>query len=994
MNAPRLILFLSCLAFSVATAVPLRAQQKDQKAVLVIWATRREAPAPLTGDRTFVKLLSEGLGGKLDYYSEFIDVARFPDAEYQVTLHRLLQQKYKSLQIDLVIGTSNTANDFINKHRQELFPTAAAVFVGAPGFVPGANSTGVGVPLKMSGTLETILQLQPETKRVFVVSGAAEYDKYYEALAREQFRRFEDRIELTFLSGLPIDELLNKVSRIPEESVIYYLTYVEEPNGNRFLPLDSLDKISQAASVPVYGWHELGMDHGIIGGDLQSIDPIIANASALALRVLHGEKPENVPVVEINPNSIQLDWRQLQRWGISESRIPAGALVRFKQPTLWQQHKWHIISAISLIIIEALLIAFLLVSRARQRRAEAERERFASLVEAEHKHLDEVVSNVPGLVWESRIGSDGKTRNAQFVSQHVEKMLGYTVEEWMSEPRFWLKIIPEEEREETLRQNDEVFKSGKDGVIQFRWLTKANELLWVEAHLSVIFDDNNVPVGLRGVTLDITDRKQAESSLRESEARFRMMANTAPMMVWMSGDDKLRTFFNRSWLEFTGRALEQELGDRWTESVHADDREQCLNSYHSAFDQRHSFRMEYRLRRFDGEYRWIFDEGVPRYKPDGRFAGYIGSCLDFTERKTAEEGLRNALVQVGQLKDQLQQENIYLREQVELEHQFQEIIGNSDEIKYVLFKIQQVAPTDASVLIQGETGTGKELVARAIHSASTRKDRPMVKINCAALPANLIESELFGHEKGAFTGAQAKKIGRFELAHNATLFLDEIGELPLELQSKLLRVLQEGEFERLGSSQTRKVDVRIIAATNRNLKAEMQNGLFREDLWYRLNVFPITVPPLRQRKSDIALLVNFFVNRSNRKLGKIVRTISPQTLQMLENYYWPGNVRELANVIERALINSNETVLRLADKLELDSPGNANGNGHQTPFWKLEDVERDHIVTILNSCEWRIEGTNGAAAILGINSSTLRSRMNKLGIKRPKPAALSKMQVQ
>ena len=528
-------------------------------------------------------------------------------------------------------------------------------------------------------------------------------------------------------------------------------------------------------------------------------------------------------------------------------------------------YRWQLIGAISFMILETTLIAFLLISRTRQRRAETERERFALLAQSEHRRLEDVVSNVPGIVWESRVDSNGTDRREHFISQHVEKLLGYTVEEWMSEPRFWLSIIPDEEREETLRANDAIFESGTSGVVQYHWRTKDGRLLWVESHFSAIFDDNNTPVGLRGVTLDIS------------------------------------------------------------------------------------------------------------------------------ERKAAEEGLRNALIEVGRLKDQLQQENVYLREQVDLEHEFQEIVGNSDEIKYVLFKVQQVAPTDASVLIQGETGTGKELVAQAIHSASNRKDRPLVKINCAALPANLIESELFGHEKGAFTGAQSRKIGRFELADGATLFLDEIGELPLELQAKLLRVLQEGEFERLGSSQTRKVDVRIIAATNRALKMEVQNGLFREDLWYRLNVFPITVPPLRHRKSDIALLVNFFVNRCNRKLGRIVKTVSPQTMQTLETYYWPGNVRELANVVERALINSNGTVLQLADKLDANPPerrvnGNGNGNGHQK-FTKLEDVERDHILNTLNACDWRIEGVKGAAEILGINSSTLRSRMIKLGIKRPRPNA-------
>jgi PAS domain S-box-containing protein len=861
MNHLKTLLLLLCICFGVGSCVVANAQQvRDQKRVLVIWATRKEAPAPAVAERLYQKEFTEGLGGKLDYYSEFIDVARFPDQEYQAVLRQLLQHKYKDLPPDLVIGTSGTANDFITRYRSELFPNAAALMVLSPGSVPPPNTAGIRVPINMRGTIDLILALQPGAKRIFVVSGGSEFDKYYEAVAREQFKQFEDRVEFTFLSALPMEELLSKVAKLPVDSVIYYLTFVEEPNGNRFLPLDSLDKVASVANVPIYCWHEVAMDHGIVGGDLQTMESITTNTTGLALRILKGEKPETLPVIDVDPEVMQVDWRQLQRWGIDESRIPAGAVVLFKQPTIWQQYKWEIIGAVSLIIVETFLIAFLLVSRSRQRRAEAERERFASLAESEHRHLDEVVSNVPGIVWESRIDADGPARSEQFVSQHVENMLGYSVEEWMSEPRFWLSIIPEEEREETLRRHDEILKSGKDGVVQFRWIAKDGRFLWVEGHLSVIFDDNKMPVGLRGVTLDIS------------------------------------------------------------------------------------------------------------------------------ERKSAEEGLRNALLEVGQLKDQLQKENIYLREQVELDHRFEEIIGNSDEIRYVLFKIQQVAPTDASVLVQGETGTGKELVARAIHSASSRKYRPMVKINCAALPANLIESELFGHEKGAFTGAQAKKIGRFELADGTTLFLDEIGELPLELQSKLLRVLQEGEFERLGSSQTRKIDVRIIAATNRNLKVEVQNGLFREDLWYRLNVFPITVPPLRQRKSDIALLVNFFVNRSNRKLGRIVKTISPQTLQTLQNYYWPGNVRELANIIDRALINSNGTVLQLADKLEVESVA-ANGDGIGKALFKLEDVERDHIIAILNVCDWRVEGTTGAASILGINSSTLRSRMNKLGIKRPKPTS-------
>jgi DNA-binding NtrC family response regulator len=342
-------------------------------------------------------------------------------------------------------------------------------------------------------------------------------------------------------------------------------------------------------------------------------------------------------------------------------------------------------------------------------------------------------------------------------------------------------------------------------------------------------------------------------------------------------------------------------------------------------------------------------------------------------RETHEE-LQTAFTEIQQLKNQLQEENIYFREEIKLEHNFEEIIGHSEALNDLLLRVQQVAPTDTTILILGETGTGKELIARALHHASPRKDRPLVKVNCAALPTHLIESEVFGHEKGAFTGATTRRIGRFELADKATLFLDEIGELPLELQSKLLRVIQEGEFERLGSSRTLKVDVRVIAATNRNLEVEVRAGRFRQDLYYRLSVYPLSVPPLRERQEDIPLLVRSFAQKFSKKLGKPIETISQKTLHALQQYDWPGNVRELENMIERAVITTQDRTLRV------DVP--------QVPMRtmdtekSLEDMERDYILHILNKTHWKIEGTHGAALVLGLHPSTLRSRMHKLGIKR------------
>ncbi|MDH3826398.1 MAG: sigma 54-interacting transcriptional regulator, partial [Desulfobacterales bacterium] len=289
-----------------------------------------------------------------------------------------------------------------------------------------------------------------------------------------------------------------------------------------------------------------------------------------------------------------------------------------------------------------------------------------------------------------------------------------------------------------------------------------------------------------------------------------------------------------------------------------------------------------------------------------------------------------------------------------------------------------IAPSDTTVLVLGETGTGKELVARAIHGLSPRKDRTLVKVNCATLPSNLIESELFGHEKGAFTGAHARQLGRFEVANSATLFLDEIGELPLELQPKLLRVIQDGEFERLGSSGTIKVDVRVIAATNRNLEEEVRRGRFREDLWYRLNIFPITVPPLRERMEDIALMVDFFVDKISRRLGKSIESIPTSVMNTLQDYQWPGNIRELENVLERAVINSSGPKLHLVDELK-----KAYKEDLTTTQKPLEAVERDHIIRVLEQTNWKVSGKNGAAEILGLNRSTLRARIRKLGIHQP-----------
>ncbi len=350
-------------------------------------------------------------------------------------------------------------------------------------------------------------------------------------------------------------------------------------------------------------------------------------------------------------------------------------------------------------------------------------------------------------------------------------------------------------------------------------------------------------------------------------------------------------------------------------------------------------------------------------------------------KEEAEKGQQRAdtaLAEILRLKLQLEGERAYLQEEIKLKNNHGNIIGQSDALQQVLHKVGQIANSNTTVLIHGATGTGKELVARAIHGLSLRKNRALVKVNCATLPESLIESELFGHEKGSFTGSIAKHLGRFEIADGATLFLDEIGELPLGLQAKLLRVLQDGEFERVGSSHTIKVDVRIIAATNRNLEEEVHNGRFREDLWYRLNVFPIIIPPLRDRAEDIPLLVDFYVKKIAKRTGKAIEIIPEAIMTVLQNYNWPGNIRELENVLERAVINSPGPKLRLAD--ELTKPEK---NIAATASKTMEAVERDYIFQVLQQTNWKVSGKDSASEILGLDRSTLRARMSKLNIEKP-----------
>jgi len=470
-----------------------------------------------------------------------------------------------------------------------------------------------------------------------------------------------------------------------------------------------------------------------------------------------------------------------------------------------------------------------------------------------------------------------------------------------------------------------------------------------------------------GTGIDVTEQEQLIEALRKSEEELRQMLDFAPQLIAVYGPNRERLYANRVALDYVGLSLNE-----WRETeargafTHPDDREREVAYFSQSHSNGSPGEVELRIRGGDGGYRWFLARYNSVRDNNGQILRWYVSCTDIEDRKRSE--------------DRLQQENVALREEIDKASMFEEIVGASPALQTVLSRISKVAPTDSTVLITGETGTGKELVARAIHRRSNRAARAFVNVNCAAIPRDLIASELFGHEKGAFTGATQRRIGRFELAEGGTMFLDEVGELLPDTQVALLRVLQEREFERVGGGRSIRVDVRVVAATNRDLKAAVSNGAFREDLFYRLNVFPLEMPPLRARRTDIPLLVEYFIDRFARKAGKNIRRVDKKTLQLLQSYPWPGNIRELQNVIERSIIVC-ETEIFTVDESWLSQRPLDTSSGNE-PFLseKVAATERQVIEEALRESRGRIFGPSGAAAKLGIARSTLESKIRSLNI--------------
>jgi formate hydrogenlyase transcriptional activator len=471
------------------------------------------------------------------------------------------------------------------------------------------------------------------------------------------------------------------------------------------------------------------------------------------------------------------------------------------------------------------------------------------------------------------------------------------------------------------------------------------------------------------------ERLHAGAIIREGETQLSIAMDASGAVLWSMDLETNRVFVTKQVRDLFGLDPNKEVfSEDFLRVVHREDRQRLRRSIEEACQSGGSLSIEFRVEAPDSGTRWVLSQGRMSYPLNGDPDHLTGVSIDITERKQIEQQLRERLLEIEELRQRLEKENVYLKKEVKL-HVAHDIVGQSDDIKNVLMQAEQVASTDSTVLIMGETGTGKELLARAIHRLSRRSTKPLVTINCASLPPTLIESELFGREKGAYTGAMTKMIGRFEVADGSTLFLDEIGELSVELQNKLLRVLEEGVFERLGSTKPIKVNIRFIAATNRDLADDVKTGRFRKDLYYRLNVFPIVLPPLRERVEDIPLMVWTFVNEFQQRMGKRIETISKKGMEAMKLYSWPGNVRELRNVIERAMITNRGEILNVTLPWTDTQETFAGQN--------LEDLERRHILKMLEKTHWKVTGKGSTAEILGLKRSTLQSKMKKLGIKRP-----------
>ncbi|MBK8791766.1 MAG: sigma 54-interacting transcriptional regulator [Holophaga sp.] len=917
--------------------------------------------------------LLEGAKTTLDIYDEYTGLDRFSGPAFEASLLQLYNEKYAKRKVDLIIVVGPNALEFLVA--KNFLPTVPVVTCYVPKrYVDEAKQkrpeiTGAVHPQNGPMTLDLMLSLFPKTKRIHIILGASAYERSQTERARQLFAPYAGRLEFEYMNDLTLEQVEARLRELPEEDLPYYAMMTMDASGRDFSKSrEPLVRIAKASRRPLFGGNTVDLGDGLFGGVLIS-QSFSAKASAqLGLKVLAGQAASSIPLV-LNSGAVPtFDWRQLKRWGIRERSLPPGSLIEFRQVSVWDTYWKGISAGIGLIILEGLLVAGLIIQLRRRKRTE----RALASAEVRYRTVADFTHD-----WEFWQRQDG---GFEYLSPSCEQISGYPPEAFKAAPGLLLDLVCEADRASWQAHQEAALSGQPHSHLEFRIRTRMGERRWVEQTNNPVQIDGSQFAGSRGSIRDITTRKEIERELAEAEVRYRTVADfTYDWEYWQRPDGTFE-YLSPACGRVCGYTPEEfrNSPELLSQIVIEADRPAWQAHQGEALQGHPLPSLEYRIHTKEGQIRWLEQANNPVQREGFGFAGTRGSIRDITARKQSDLELKQAYGEIAALKDRLEAENTYYREKIQAQEGSKELLGASDSLKYLLYRIRQVAPSGTTVLIQGETGTGKELVAEAIHKLGTRQDRPLVKINCAALPPALAESELFGHEKGAFTGAQTMRKGRFEVADRATLFMDEVGELTPEVQAKLLRVLQDGEFQRVGGDRTLKVDVRVIAATNRDLSEEVAAGRFREDLWYRLNVFPITVPPLRERKEDIPVLAQSFLARSCQNLGRPNLDLPNSILQTLQAYSWPGNVRELQNIMERAVLVSEGTTLRLADPLMIGKAIAPVPAAQKS----LMDIERQHILQVLESTKWKVEGPNGAAELLDMKPSTLRHRMAKLDIGR------------
>jgi PAS domain S-box-containing protein len=600
------------------------------KRILALYWYNKDFPSNPALDRSLQAVLKSAPAGSIEYYTEYLESDRFPGENQSKALRDYLRQKYAGRSIDVVVAVSDVPLEFLLKYRDSLFTHTPIVFFAVKrpttNEASGPGLTGIVLGGGYKKTLDLALRLHPGTKQVFIISGTLNHDKQYETLCREELQGFDSGVSINYFTDLSVDELIFKTKRLPERSLVLYIWQQSQNDGRLLESHDVLSAIAPSATAPIYGVANWQVGRGIVGGYLRSFETDGTRAGKIALRIANGERAQDIPI-ERAKTVPMFDWGELRRWGLKESALPPGSVVLNRQPTVWESFRKYIVGGSALILVESILIFALVWQRARRRKVEAE-------LEITYDRLRLAMFSGKSVAWDL----DVKTGQNRWFGD-LETVFGIQSETFSGSGDDFRRRIYPDDRELVSKAIDAAMNGRESYRAEFRVIREDGSLRWVAARGKYYYANNGDPERMLGIAVDMTERKQAENAIRETEERFRLVANVAPVMIWMSGVDKLCDYFNLPWLEFTGRTLEAELRNGWSEGVHPDDLRECLDTYTQAFDRRDPFRMQYRLRRQDGEYRWLLDIGVPRFAPDGSFAGYIGSCMDITERKVAEEAM-------------------------------------------------------------------------------------------------------------------------------------------------------------------------------------------------------------------------------------------------------------------------------------------------------------------------------------------------------------------